>query len=160
MDNPYLDSLEIRVLSATSLELVAILYEGAIGAVRAAREHLAAGRIHERARAVSKAVNILIELNRSLNLEAGGELSKRLAGLYDFMQRTLLDANFRQTDDGLATTESLLVSLHQAWAAISVRPVSASAAATGPAASASASTLALPWDTFSNLAEQTRVWSA
>jgi len=117
--NPYADSLELRISSATPLELVTILYDGAIDAVRSAREHLASGEIYLRSRAVTKAVNILIELSRSLNMEAGGELSRRLSGLYDFMQRSLLDANFRQTDEGLATTEKLLTELREAWAALS-----------------------------------------
>jgi flagellar secretion chaperone FliS len=121
LDNPYADSLETRISSATPLELVTILYDGAIDAVRAARGHLASREIHLRSKAITKAVNILIELSRSLNLEAGGELSKRLAGLYDFMQRSLLEANFRQTDEELATTERLLVALREAWATLSHR---------------------------------------
>jgi flagellar secretion chaperone FliS len=121
LHNPYADSLETRISSATPLELVTILYDGAIEAVRAARGHLASGEIHLRSNAITKTVNILIELSRSLNMEAGGELSKRLAGLYDFMQRSLLDANFRQTDEQLATTERLLVSLREAWATLSHR---------------------------------------
>src|SRR5580658_6251130 len=94
-ENPYSKSLEARVLSATPLELVVILYDEAIQAVRAARTHLASKNIHARGRAVSKAVSILLELSRSLNFEAGDrELSKRLAGVYEFMRSSLLAANF------------------------------------------------------------------
>jgi flagellar protein FliS len=146
LDNPYADSLETRISSATPLELVTILYDGAIEAVRSARGYLASGEIQLRSRAITKAVNILIELSRSLNLEVGGELSKRLAGLYDFMQQSLLDANFRQTDEGLATTESLLVSLREAWATLSHR--------TSPAAPA----VPIAFDTVT--APAGRSWSA
>jgi flagellar protein FliS len=97
------------------MELVRMLYDGALDAVRAARGHLAAGRIPERGRSVAKAVEIIAELSRSLNHERGGELSVRLADLYDYMQRILLDANFRQADDGLRETESLLQVLGDAW---------------------------------------------
>ena len=114
-ENPYDTSLETRVLSATPTELIQLLYEGAIEAVQAARQHLSQGRIAERGRSVSKAVEILSELSRSLNHTAGGDLSSRLAALYDYMQRTLLEANFSQTDGGLAETEGLLKTMAEAW---------------------------------------------
>lgn len=122
-ENPYGTSLEARVLAATPLELVALLYDGAVEAVQAARRHLAQGNIVERGRAVAKAVKILTELYHSLNRQPADELSKRLAGLYDYMQRTLLDANFRQTDEGFAETERLLKTLREAWAQVSSQPV-------------------------------------
>lgn len=115
--NPYLNSLEVRVLSATRLELVVILYDAAIEAVQRARRNLASGDIMPRSRAVGKALSILIELSRSLNPEAG-DLSHRLRGVYDFMQKSLLDANFHQTDDGFEVVERLLLSIREAWAKI------------------------------------------
>jgi len=118
MYNPYETSLETQILSATPVELTAMLYDGALTAVREARRHLAEGRIPERGRQISKAVEILAELSRSLDLKQGGDLTVRLASLYDYMQRTLLDANFRQADDGMATTENLLKTLSEAWSQV------------------------------------------
>lgn len=115
-ENPYGTSLEARVLCATPLELVALLYDGAIEAVQAARRHLAEGNVTQRSRSTTKAVKILSELFQSLKREPGDELSARLAGLYDYMQRSLLDANFRQVDSGFAETEKLLKTLREAWA--------------------------------------------
>ena len=129
-ENPYASSLETRVLSATPLELVNMLYQAATEAVQAAREHLTRGEIPERGRSVSRAVAIIAELSGSLDHAKGGEVSTRLAAMYDFLQRTLLDANFRQADAGLAEAESLLKTLSEAWSAIntprpggSIRPV-------------------------------------
>jgi flagellar protein FliS len=118
-ENPYSASFEARILCATPLELVALLYDGAIEAVQGARRHLADGKVMERSRSITKAVSILSELYQSLKRQPEDELSTRLAGLYDYMQRTLLDANFRQTDSGLAETESLLKTLRDAWMQIS-----------------------------------------
>jgi flagellar protein FliS len=111
--------LESRVLSATPLELVHLLYQGAIGAVQDARHHLADGRIVQRSRAISKASAILAEVSAALNREAGGELAGRLAGLYDYMQRKLLEANLQQSDPPLGEVLSLLATLGDAWAEIS-----------------------------------------
>src|SRR5436305_10192191 len=93
--------LESKVMSADPVELVNLLYQGCRQAVRDAREHLAAGRIAERSTAISNACEILTELNSALDRGRGGEISERLARLYDYMQRRLLDANFRQSDEPL-----------------------------------------------------------
>jgi flagellar protein FliS len=110
--------LENRVLSAEPLELVQMLYQGAIGAVQDARHHLANGKIIERSRAITKACAILIELTASLNREAGGELAQRLGSLYDYMRRKLLEANFHQSDEPLGEVLSLLAALAEGWAEI------------------------------------------
>jgi flagellar secretion chaperone FliS len=123
--------LEDRVLSADPLELVYLLYQGAIGAVQDARHHLANGKIAERSRAISKACAILIELSAALNREAGGELAGRLAALYDYMRRKLFEANFRQIEEPLGEVLGLLTTLSEGWAEISKpreRPVAAASA--------------------------------
>lgn len=117
-ENPYASSLDSKVLSATPLELVNLLYQAAIEAVQTARQHLTRGEIVERGRSVGRAIEFLTELSASLDHDKGGELSTRLAALYDYLQRTLLDANFRQADDGLAQVETLLKTLNEAWSAI------------------------------------------
>lgn len=117
-ENPYASSLETRVLSATPMELVKILYNAAIEAVQDAREHLANGEIRERGQSVSKAIEILTELSGSLDHAKGGELSARLSALYRSAQKTLLDANFHQSDDGMEKVEQLLKTLNEAWSAI------------------------------------------
>ena len=111
--------LESRVLSATPLELVHLLYRGAIEAVQDARHELAGGRIVERSRAISRACAILTELSAALNHQIGGELASRLGALYDYMQRRLLEANLQQSDPPLGEVLSLLATLEEAWAEIS-----------------------------------------
>ncbi len=114
-DNPYASSLETRVLSATPMELVTMLYDAAIESVQSARQHLANRQIRERARAITRTVEILVELSHSLDHQKGGALSERLAALYDYMQRILLEANSTQTEPGLVETENLLKTLREAW---------------------------------------------
>ena len=107
--------LESRVLSAEPVELVRLLYQAATASVRDARRHLAAGEITGRSRAISKAVEIVIELSASLDRERGGELAARLFQLYEYIQRRLLEANFEQTDTPLVETLGLLATLSEAW---------------------------------------------
>jgi flagellar protein FliS len=100
------------------VELIRLLYQKAIASVREAREHLAARRIIERTGAINKAYLVLVELSVSLNAEEAPELSARLAALYAYMQKRLLDANLKQQDQPLAEVLGLLMTLSQAWNAI------------------------------------------
>jgi flagellar secretion chaperone FliS len=110
--------VESRILSADGLELVRLLYQGCTSAVRDARRHLEAGEIRARSQSITKAWEILAELAHSLDRERGGEIAGRLADLYDYMQRRLLDANLQQADGPLAEVLGLLSTLSEAWEGI------------------------------------------
>ena len=107
--------LETRIMSADPVELIGLLYQTGVSAVQEARRHLAGGQIMERSKAVTKATNVLIQLTVSLDHERGGELSRRLAALYDYMLRRLTEANYRQRDEPLAEVLSLLATLAEGW---------------------------------------------
>ena len=107
--------LESRVLSADPVELVKMLYQAAIAAVKDARRHLANRDIAARARAITKACTIVTELTVSLDHECGGDLSRGLARLYDYIGRRLIEANFRQTDRPLEEVLGLLSTLAEGW---------------------------------------------
>ncbi len=107
--------LESRVLSADNIELVQILYQGAFDAVERARRHLAEGDIAARSRQISKASAILAELAVSLDHNAGGDLSRTLLELYDYMQRRLIEANLQQSEPILAEVSRLLATLLEGW---------------------------------------------
>ena len=107
--------LESKILSADPMELIRLLYDGALRAIRNARVHLANNEIAERSRAISKAMAILTELSGSLDHAAGGEISRNLARLYNYMQERLLEANLHQADQPLAEVLDLLQVLAEAW---------------------------------------------
>jgi len=106
------------VLSASPIELIRLLYQRAIASTQAAREHLKAGRLAERSHSINTAYLVLAELTGSLHSETAPELTARLAGLYAYMQKRLLDANLRQEEAPLGEVLNLLVSLSEAWAAV------------------------------------------
>ena len=116
--------LESGVLAADPMELVRILYRTALDSVAEARGHLAGGDITARSRAISRAIGAIGELNSSLDHAAGGEFSRRLASLYEYMQSRLLEANCEQAQPPLDETAGLLATLLEAWQ--SVRPAPAS----------------------------------
>src|SRR6185369_14776100 len=113
----YQNNRESEILSASPLELVEMLYKGAIGYINDARRHLRAGEIRERSNAISKASAILIELAQSLDHEKGGNISTTLAELYDYIQRRLIKANVEQIEPPLIETTKLLETLLEGWQA-------------------------------------------
>jgi len=107
--------LESSVLSADPLELIRILYGAAVEAVGNARRCLCEGDVLGRSRHITRAHAILTELTLALNHEAGGDIARRLAELYDYMQRRLLEAHVTQRDEPLAEVASLLAVLLEGW---------------------------------------------
>jgi flagellin-specific chaperone FliS len=65
---------EQMILSASPVEVINLLYQKAIRAVRDAREHLLAGQIAERSAMVSSALAVVSELASSLDFDAAPEL--------------------------------------------------------------------------------------
>jgi flagellar protein FliS len=110
--------LESRILSASPLDLVNILYEHAILDIEQARQSLARGDVAARSRSISKAIAIIGELQGSLDYEAGGEIASNLGQLYQYMRARLTAGNLRQSDSPLAEVVNLLESLGDAWRAI------------------------------------------
>jgi flagellar secretion chaperone FliS len=62
-------------------------------------------------------LRIIAELLRCLNHEAGGDLSRSLAGLYSYVIRRLIEANATQKEAPLADAERLMSTLNEAWKA-------------------------------------------
>ena len=107
--------LESRILSAEPVELIRLMYQACNAAVRDARHYLSTGEIAERSKSISKACEILLELAASLDHERGGEVSVQLARLYSYMQRRLIEANFRKSDEPMAEVLGLLMTMTEAW---------------------------------------------
>jgi len=96
-----------------------MLYDGAVRFLRQAIEAMEAGDAPGKGKAVGKAVDILVELDASLNLEAGGEVARNLRSLYDFMMRHLTLANARSDPRMMRDVIEMLEELNESWRAIS-----------------------------------------
>jgi flagellar protein FliS len=115
LSNAYESYLESTILAADPLELVAMLYRGAQEAVRRARQAVDRGDIRGRAGEITKASEILTELALSLDHSHGGDISRNLTELYDYMQRRLIESNTQQRAEPLFEVERLLTTLMEGW---------------------------------------------
>lgn len=110
--------LEERILSATPLELIAILYDAAIDRLRAARLYLSTGDAMERSKEVSKALEILSELTLTLNDKEAKDSAATYSAIYLYLQRRLVEAHSRKDDAIFAEVEEMLASLAENWRGI------------------------------------------
>lgn len=107
--------LETEILQADGRQLVHFLYEKALESLREARGYLAQGRITERSRSITRASEIVNELALALDHDTGGEVSRNLVEIYDYIQTLLQAANFEQIEPPLVEAEQLLETLCDAW---------------------------------------------
>ena len=108
---------ENQILGASPMDLVRILYGGAVRAVRQAREHLRTGDIAARSREIHKAQMIVVELANAVDRTQAADFGGRLVAVYDYMLRRLAEANVEQNDAPLAEAAKLLATLQEGWAA-------------------------------------------
>lgn len=120
--NPYAQyqniDLEAKVESASPHELIGMLYEGLLTRVAQAKTAMLAGNFEQKGLNVTKAHNILGGLKDGLEPEHSPELAERLAELYDYCQRRLLDASAQRDAEGFDEVASLVREVKEAWDAI------------------------------------------
>ncbi|MCC7124529.1 MAG: flagellar export chaperone FliS [Acidobacteria bacterium] len=111
-----------QVQSRSPLELVVMLYDGALRFAGEAREAIERGDIAARRDKLDRTLAIITELQSTLNLEEGGEVAANLAGLYDFMSRRLLDAAIQNSVEPLDEVRGLLETIRDAWRTLATAP--------------------------------------
>lgn len=113
-------STEGGVSDASPHQLILLLMEGALIAIKMAEVKMNEGNCEERGNAISKAISIIDEgLRASLDLERGGEIAQNLDALYDYMARQLFIANLKKSPQILDQIYQLLSEIKQAWESIS-----------------------------------------
>jgi len=113
--DPYQAYIDNGVVGSDPVQLVVAMYETAITRTQEARICLESGDVLGRARAISKAVNILTELISSLNPDVSGDIGQNLDRLYHYMQRRLQQAHTQKKSEPLVEVEALLTQLLEAW---------------------------------------------
>ena len=108
--------VESAVLSASPHQLVVLLFDGALSAMKKAMILIEQGDIPGKGQALGKAINIISNgLQSGLNHEVGGELTTNLDSLYDYMTRRLLQANIHNDIDAINEVMELLNNIADAW---------------------------------------------
>ena len=106
--------LRSKILNASPMELVIILYEGAIASCARARELFGAGQRTETCQALIRAQNMIRELRNSLDMSRG-EIAQGLYRLYGYMIQRLVEANVQRKRECIDEVMRMLAELKQTW---------------------------------------------
>lgn len=117
--NPYFRGAaayrQVDAQSRSPLELVVMLYDGALARLTEADAAASRGDLPARGTAVSKALAIVTSLQENLNIEAGGSVAVELDRLYTYSSQRLLDVTIKQDVSGIQEVRRLLSQLREAW---------------------------------------------
>jgi flagellar protein FliS len=109
---------QTHVQSRSPLELVVMLYDGALRFLDQAAVAMDARDMPAKAAALTRAFAILGELQSTLNVRDGGELARQLDALYSHMHDRLVDANVQRSSAPIREVITLLTPLRDAWAQV------------------------------------------
>ncbi|MEM9423444.1 MAG: flagellar export chaperone FliS [Spirochaetota bacterium] len=115
------------VVTANQGRLIVMLYDGLmkqidLGTAELNKTHPQLDVAHN---ALTKAQEILNELQISLDLEQGGPIAQNLLSLYRFFSRTLMEANIHKNSDRLPMMRQQISDLRDAWAEVQGTPLTA-----------------------------------
>ena len=107
--------VESGIAGARPIDLVVMVYEGAIATLGKAAAQMRAGDIAAKNVSITRAIRIIDEgLRAPLDMRAG-EVAANLAGLYDYMTRRLLQGSARNDPEMIDEVRNLLQDLKSAW---------------------------------------------
>jgi flagellar protein FliS len=109
---------ETAVCTQSKGRLIVMLYDGAIRFLKQAVVALEEKDYAAKGVLLTKAMDIIFELNTILDMEQGGEVSQNLRSLYNFMHRHLSEANVKKDPRMIQEVITLLEELNQSWRAI------------------------------------------
>ena len=104
-----------QVESASPMELVVLLYDGAVRAADEAHEAMVSANIPARRTAMNKLMAIIAELQNTLDVTNGGRVAEQLDDLYTYMRSQLLKAIAEQDAKPIDQVRRLLATLADGW---------------------------------------------
>ena len=106
---------ETGIQTASQGQLIIKLYRGAIKFLNLAEKFIEEEDIEQANNHLIRVQQIINELRYSLDHEKGGEVSANLEALYDFMYRTLVDANMDKDVEKIDQVREIMKELLEAW---------------------------------------------
>jgi len=128
LPNPYQQYRATKVETAGQVDLVVMLYQGAVRFIRLGVEAIDLGDHKAAHTHLLRAQDILVELLGSLNRDAGGQIAVQLASVYDYCYRRLVLANVRKDTAPAREVLAIIRDLGGAWQQIAAQQRQAQAA--------------------------------
>jgi flagellar protein FliS len=124
---------QTEVQSRTPLELVTMLYDGALRFLAIARDAIERRDIPARRDALNRTLAIVSELQSTLNMELGGDIAVELDRLYEYSNLRLLDAAIKNDVAPIDEVRRIFEVLRDGWATAARQTVVGAGVAAGAA---------------------------
>ena len=106
---------QTAVTTASSEQVLIMLYEGAIKHLKKAAESCVTKDLAAKGVAVGKAHDIINELSNSLDFSVGGEIAKNLERLYGFAVDQIIQGNLNNDPAKFDAARKVLENLLEGW---------------------------------------------
>ena len=120
--------LRDAILTATPEQLQLMLYDGAIRFATEGREAVEQKRYDESYEKLSRAQKIVLEMQQGLNHEVAPELCDRMAALYNFIYRRLVEGCVRKDPAAINDAIKILQIERETWVIVMEKLADARAA--------------------------------
>ena len=104
-----------QVQTASSVQVIVLLYEGTIQSLKLAKEGIQTNNYQDKARFLERALRIVGELSAALDMERGGSVATDLRRLYEYVEHELIQANLHHDSQRLEGPIRCLGTLREAW---------------------------------------------
>ncbi|WP_028862517.1 flagellar export chaperone FliS [Psychromonas aquimarina] len=95
--------------------LISLVMQHILGNLAAAKGAIERKEIENKNKMLSKVIGLIGELQNSLDMEKGGELSENLYGLYAYMISQVTQANIKNDVEPLAEVSALIAEIKSGW---------------------------------------------
>jgi flagellar protein FliS len=112
---------QTNVNTANPARLVLMCFDGAVRSLKLARDSYLAREYEAKGRALQKTLDIIHELNASLDMQKGGDVAVNLRGLYTYLTQMLTEADLKKDLDLFDKGIHLLQELESAWKEIAAQ---------------------------------------
>ena len=107
--------LQTQVRSSSPLELVVMLYDGALRSSAVAIEAMERRDIPTRRNAITRTLAIVSELQSTLDMEQGGQIAEDLDRLYTWITDSLVRATVEQNAAPIHEARRVLEIMRDGW---------------------------------------------
>ena len=111
---------QTQVQTASSVQLIVLLYDGMIQAMKLAQQSIQDNNYVDKARFLDRALRVVGELSAVLDIERGGAIAKDLQRIYEYVQYQLLQANLKHESHHLDAPIRSLSVIREAWQELAV----------------------------------------
>ena len=130
----------VAVDTASPAKLILMLYDGATRFLGTALNGFEQEDVRVRHETVHnnlmKAQNIVLELQRCLNHQDGGEFAMNMFRIYDYMNNQIMEANMKKEPGNIRQVINMIGELREAWEQMMKEQTAASAQPVGLSLSA------------------------